>query len=291
MKPGLFEYYAPRTLDECLQLLVEHGEDARLLAGGQSLVPLMNLRMATPEVLVDLNGIGELAYIEERDGAIAFGAMTRYADVEASPLVRDRLPILAQATAEVGYAAVRNRGTVGGALAHADPVGEWPCLARTLDAELVTRSPRGGRTIPAADFFSGIFTTALEPDEVLVEARFPVRGHDGGWAFAEFAPKTGDYAIVAVAVDAGVQDGTVCSPRVGFSNLADRPTRSPGLEGLLTGHAIDRELQDATPESLTSILRRERAGEGAPEDRLELAGVIARRALGQALRRARGAAP
>lgn len=286
MKPSLFEYYTPRTVEECLELLDEHGEDAKLLAGGQSLVPLMNLRMATPEVIVDLNQIGGMDYIEDREGDLVIGAMTRYADVETSTLVRERFPILTQATGHVGYPAVRNRGTVGGALAHADPVGEWPCLALTLDAQLVARGPRGTRTIAAADFFAGIFTTALDVDEVLAEVRFPRRPDHGGWAFAEFAPKTGDYAIVAVAVDLDIVDGAVSSARVGFSNLGDRPVRSAGVERLLAGHPVAAELEPAVAKAVPAVLHEERVAEGAPEDRVALAGVLACRTITEALGRA-----
>lgn len=285
MKPSAFEYYAPRSLDECLALLAEHGEDAKLLAGGQSLVPLMNLRMAVPEVLVDLNPVTELACIEARDGTLAIGAMTRYADVEASPAVARALPMLVHATAEVGYPAIRNRGTVGGALAHADPVAEWPCLARTLDAELVVAGPNGTRTIAAADFFTGIMSTALAVDEVLVEVRFRVGDPPRAWGFREFARKTGDYAVMAAAIDFAVDGGAIRDARAGYANLSDRPVRSAAVERWLSGRGVDEAL-DADPE-LVRVLREEHAG--APEDRLHLAGVMTRRALADALGRAREA--
>jgi carbon-monoxide dehydrogenase medium subunit len=253
-KPSAFEYYAPRTLEECLELLTEHGDEARLLSGGQSLVPLMNLRMATPEVLIDLNAIDGLSYVREEDGALVLGAMTRYADVEASPLVARHVPMLVTATAEVGYPAIRNRGTVGGTLAHADPVAEWPCIARALDAELVATGPAGRRTIPAADFFMGMFTTALMPDEVLTEVRFPPRGGAGGSAFHEFARKSGDYAVVAVAVDLTVADGVIEQARVAFANLADRPVRSSEAERALEGIPVAEDLDLPTTDAVKVAL-------------------------------------
>jgi carbon-monoxide dehydrogenase medium subunit len=287
VKPSAFEYYAPRSLEECLDLLSEHGEDAKLLAGGQSLVPLMNLRMAVPEVIVDLNRVRGLASIERRDGTLAIGAMTRYADVETSPLVADALPVLARVTAEVGYPAIRNRGTVGGALAHADPVGEWPCLARALDAELVVAGPRGGRTVTAGDFFTGIMSTALDVDEVLVEARFRVDEPPRAWGFREFARKTGDYAVMATIIDFAVDGGALRDVRAGYANLSDRPVRSEAVERWLEGRDASDPL-DGDP-GLVEALAEECSALGAAEERVHLAGVMTRRALADALARAREA--
>jgi aerobic carbon-monoxide dehydrogenase medium subunit len=287
MKPSSFEYHAPRTVDECVALLVEYEEDEpKLLAGGQSLVPLMNLRMARPEVLVDLNRIADLAYVREDGDTLALGAMTRYADVETSPLVQQLCPLLARATREVGYTAIRNRGTVGGSVAHADPVAEWPCLVRTLDAELVATGPAGRRTMPAAEFFAGLFTTALAPTEVLTEIRVPLRRGPGGWSFEEFARKTGDYAVVAVAIDLATADGVVEQAKVGFANLSDRPVRSPAIEALLAGLPLaEGPPPPALLEALAGALREEQATDAY---RINLAGVLAGRALTQALAGADG---
>ena len=288
-KPSAFEYYAPRTLEECLELLTEHGEDARLLAGGQSLVPLMNLRMATPEVLIDLNRIEGLSYVREEHGALVLGAMTRYAEVEASPLAARLVPMLLDATAQVGYPAIRNRGTVGGTLAHADPVAEWPCIARALDAELVATGPSGRRTIPAAEFFAGMFTTTLLPDEVLTEVRFPPRDAPGASAFHEFARKSGDYAVVAVAADLSVADGVVRKARLAFANLADRPVRSARAERALEGAPVAEELDGDTGDELTAALA-EFATDDARAERVDLAAVLVRRAINDVLAVALGAA-
>jgi carbon-monoxide dehydrogenase medium subunit len=288
MKPSAFEYYTPRRLEECLELLVEHGDECKLLAGGQSLVPLMNLRMAAPEVVIDLNGLDGLDYVREDGGALAIGAMTRYAEVERSPLVARYLPILAHATAEVGYPAIRNRGTIGGTLAHADPVAEWPCLALALDAELVVAGPGGTRTIAADDFFTGLFATALEPTEVLTEIRFPLAGLPRPWGFVEFAKKTGDYAVVAVAVDLEVAGGAVTRARAAWSNLADRPVGSSAAEQALAGIPVAQDLAADVVARVADALA-EYATDDAHAERVRLAGVLTRRAVNQALARARGA--
>jgi carbon-monoxide dehydrogenase medium subunit len=281
MKPSAFEYYTPRSLDECVGLLVEHADDEpKLIAGGQSLVPLMNLRMARPEVLIDLNRLPDLAYIREEGGTLAIGALTRYADVEDSALIAERLPMLIRATAEVGYVAVRSRGTIGGAIAHADPVAEWPCLMLTLDAEMVAIGPNGRRTIAADDFFAGIFTTALEPTEVLTEIRIPLRREPGAWGFQEFARKAGDYAVVAVAVDLAVGDGAVTRARIGLSNLADRPVRAAALEQMAVGLPVGEVLEASLIEAMTEALGNEYDTEPA---RIDLAGVLVGRALNEAL--------
>jgi carbon-monoxide dehydrogenase medium subunit len=287
MKPSAFEYYTPKRLDECLELLVEHEDECKLLAGGQSLVPLMNLRMASPEVVIDLNRLEGLAYIREDQGALAIGAMTRYAAIERSPLVAKVLPVLPRATAEVGYPAIRSRGTIGGTLAHADPVAEWPCLALALDAELVAVGPDGTRTIPAGEFFTGLFATALEPTEVLTEIRFPLAGLPRPWGFEEFAKKTGDYAVVAVAVDLQVSGGAVTSARLAYSNLADRPVRPAAAEQALAGLPVAEDLDADTLAAVSAALE-QYATDEARSERVRLAGILTRRAVNQALVRARG---
>jgi carbon-monoxide dehydrogenase medium subunit len=288
VKPANFEYYVPRTLEECVELLSEHGAEARVLAGGQSLVPLMNLRMATPEVLIDLNRVPGLGYIRRDRDVVAIGAMTRYSEVETSPVVREHCPMLARATAQVGYPAIRSRGTVGGTLAHADPVAEWPCVALTLDAQMVVHGPTGRRTVPAKDFFTGLFSTDLAPDEVLTEVRFPIAEAGERWAFEEFAHKTGDYAVVAVAVRLGIADGVVASARAGFANLADRPVRSAAVEDALSGRPVGSAREIA--ESAARALRGERSGDEAMQSRVDLAAVMLGRALSAALSAAPGEA-
>jgi carbon-monoxide dehydrogenase medium subunit len=238
VKPSPFDYFAPTTVEECVALLAEHGEDAKLLAGGQSLVPLMNLRLAAPEVLIDLNGVAELDYVRDDDGTLALGAMTRHRDVASSGSVRAAAPMLAHAAAMIGYPAIRNRGTIGGSLVHGDPASEMPCVALTLDAELVAAGPEGRRTIPAADFFVSHFTTALEPSELLLEVRFPRRADGDGWEFAEFSRKSGDFAVVAVAVDLRAPGGRLERVRVGVAGVGERPWRATDAEQALSAGGL-----------------------------------------------------
>jgi carbon-monoxide dehydrogenase medium subunit len=288
MKPSRFAYHAPTTISESVALLAEHGDDAKPLAGGQSLVPLMNLRLAAPAVLVDLNGIGELAYVFDDGVRLVLGAMTRHRVVAGSDRVRAACPLLAHAASHIGYPAIRVRGTVGGSLAHADPVSELPCVAITLDAELVLASATGRRSVPAADFFQGYFTTAIEPGELLVEVRFPQVADGAGWGFAELARKAGDYALVAAASEVTVRHGKVVEARIGLAGAADRPVRARTAEQLLRGREVGAvaglRLEDAVAEAVQPGGGRD--GAFTPH----VAGVLARRAVDDALRRAGEAA-
>lgn len=248
MKPPPFSYFAPRTVAECSALLGEHGESAKLLAGGQSLVPLMNLRFAFPDVVVDLNRVDGLDYVRVDGDVLAIGAMTRHRTVAGSELVRRHCPLLAEAAALVGYPAIRNRGTLGGSVAHADPIAELPCVVRTLDAELVAEGPRGRRVIAAGDFFHGVLTTALRPDEALVEVRFPLQPAGTSMAFCEFTRKTGDFALAAAAVELSVADGVVQRARIGLAGAGDRPLRAEDAERALVGAAVDTDVAAAAAE-------------------------------------------
>lgn len=198
MKPAAFDYFAPESLDEALALLGKHSARAKLLAGGQSFVPMANFRVLRPEVVIDLNRIAALGFIAERDGGLAIGAMTRHRAVERSDLVRARCPLIASAVPNIGHAVIRNRGTIGGSLSHADPAAEWPVVTIALGATMVARSPRGERLIAAADFFVGLLTTALAEDEILTEIRFPAAPARTGAAFLEISRRHGDFALVSV---------------------------------------------------------------------------------------------
>jgi carbon-monoxide dehydrogenase medium subunit len=250
VKPSRFEYFAPSTVDECVALLSEHGEDAKLLAGGQSLVPLMNLRLAAPEVLIDLNGVAELEAVREDGDRLVVGAMTRHRDVAGSAAVRAACPLLACAAGLIGYPAIRNRGTIGGSIVHGDPASEMPCVALTLDAELVAIGPAGRRTIAARDFFLSHFTTSLEPEELLLEIRYPRRAEGDGWEFVEFSRKSGDFAVAAVAAEVRRRDGRVEQARLGVAGVGERPWRAAAAEERLasadlTPELIERAAQDA----------------------------------------------
>src|SRR5262245_44241232 len=199
LKPPPFDYVAADTIDAALAVLAEHGDEAKVLAGGQSLVPLLTFRLARPSVLVDVNRVDGLAGIGVDGAAVTIGSMTRERAAEASKVVGDQLPLMAAALPMIGHAAIRTRGTIGGSLAHADPAGELPAVALALDAELVVRSAaRGERRIPASEFFLGYFTTALEPDELLVEIRFPSAPSGTKARFLEAARRSGDFAMVGV---------------------------------------------------------------------------------------------
>ncbi|HZP39653.1 MAG TPA: FAD binding domain-containing protein [Methylomirabilota bacterium] len=227
MKPAPFRYARPATAAEAVALLASAPGEAKLLAGGQSLMPLLNMRLARPAVLVDVNGLGELARIEPGpDGGLVVGALVRHSDLAASPLVRERAPLLAAAARHVGHTAIRNRGTLGGSLAHADPAAELPAAVLALDAAVGLLGPRGMRRVAAADFFRGLLSTALAADELL--ARVIVPAAPPGWGFAEMARRPGDFALAGVAVTLGARGHARI---VGFG-LADRPLRLRGAEAL-----------------------------------------------------------
>ena len=291
MKPSPFEYLAPGTVDECLTLLAQRGDDAKVLAGGQSLVPLMNLRLAAPETLIDLNRVDGLAGIREDGDRLVVGAMTRHRDVASSDVVQAACPMLAHAASLIGYPAIRNRGTIGGSLAHADPASEMPCVAVTLDAELVVAGPQGRRTVPAGDFLISHFTTALEPSELLVEIRFPRSAAGDGREFTAFSRKSGDFALVALAIDLQVRDGRVARARVGVGGVGDRPWRAEAAEALLAGAEPADELLERAAGEVGSQAANGSGDGGQDEDRRyrgHVAATLARRALRTAMDRVGG---
>lgn len=229
MKPAPFEYVRPRSLDEALSILAEHGDDASILAGGQSLVPMMNFRLARPALIVDLAAIPDLDQIDFDGGELRLGAMSRQAVVKGSPLTRARFPLLVEALRHVGHHQIRTRGTIGGSIAHADPAAELPAIAVATDARMHVASPTGTRTIAAADFFEGPYTTALAADEILTAVVLPVE-RISGWAFEEIARTSGDFAVagvVAARLDTGLR-------LVGFG-LGSAPQRLHAAESAVTG--------------------------------------------------------
>jgi aerobic carbon-monoxide dehydrogenase medium subunit len=236
MKPAPFGYFAPTTLDEALTLLAEHGGDARPLAGGQSLIPAMNFRLATPAILIDLNGIAALSFVEAAPAALTIGAMTRHRTVEQSADVAAAAPLLRQAMPFVAHAAIRTRGTIGGSLAHADPAAELPAVMLALNATLTVRGPSGTRELPAGSFFSGLFTTALEPGELLVGVRIPRPEPRTACAFEEISRRHGDFALAGAAASVGVDEGGHCTTaRVALFSVADRPVLAEQVARTLVG--------------------------------------------------------
>lgn len=291
MKPPRFEYAAPLTLSEAVSLLQQHdGDDVKILAGGQSLVPLLNMRMARPDLLIDLNRIAELQYIREEDGWLAIGAMTRKRAIEESDLVRRRQPVLLAATQLVGHPQIRNRGTVGGSMAHADPAAEYPALALVLGAVLRTAGPDGERRIAAEDFFQSYLTTTLEPVEVLTEVRVPVLDPGTGWSFVEVARRHGDFALggaaATVRLDAG---GNFSGARVVLFGVGATPVYLQEVEQLLIGQRPDERLfQEAGARASQGLEEPLADVHASAEYRRNLARVLTVRALGEAVGRAGG---
>jgi len=285
VKPPPFEYVAPRTLDEAVHELAESDGEAKILAGGQSLIPLLNFRLARPARLVDLNRIPSLTYVTARDGGLAIGAMTRDATVERDPRVATAIPLLDEAIRWVGHPAIRSRGTVGGNLAHADPAAELPAVAVCLDATLTIVGPRGTRTVQAEDFFLGYLTTVLEPDEILTEAWYPGFTHQTGQSWLEFARRHGDFALAGVAVVLTVDHELVESARIVLTGVGGKPFRAREAETLLVGGTIE-ERAPAAADAVRSAIDPDADIHASKEYRTHLAGVLTERAIHVAYERA-----
>jgi aerobic carbon-monoxide dehydrogenase medium subunit len=289
MKPAPFAYTKPSTLDEVVELLGEHGDEAKILAGGQSLVPMLAMRLARPTVVVDVNDIPGLSDIEDRDDVLAFGATTRERDAERSALVSGRIPLMADALPLIGHVAIRNRGTIGGSIAHADASAELPAVATVTDAEMVLRSHRGERIIGASEFFVGHYATALEDDECLVEIRVPTTPLGSGWAFQEVARRHGDFALVGVGAMVALDDDrTIQSARLCLIGVADRPVRMPEVEAALAGERASDDIFAAAAADATKDLRPPSDMHGSSDFRRHLAAVTTRRALSVAAQRSEG---
>ncbi len=252
MKPPRFYYCAPHILDEALALLDQNSEDTKVLAGGQSFVPLLNMRLAAPAYIVDINHISELNYIEQEDGYLAIGATVRQRQVERSTLVQEKHPLLIEVIKHIGHMQIRNRGTVVGSIAHADPAAELPALLTCLNGEVLVQSIHGERVIKAEEFFTGYLSTALEPGEMLTEVRFPMLASQAGWAFMEFARRSGDYALVgAAAVINTTSDDRCMSAHIAYLGIAGSPVRGHAIEDAVVGTSID----DPTLDSAAEIAR------------------------------------
>jgi CO/xanthine dehydrogenase FAD-binding subunit len=288
MKPPPFEYDDPRTLEEALGLLAEHGDEAKVLAGGQSLVPLLNFRLARPERLVDLNGIGELDYLRFENGRLRIGALTRQATLERSAEVAQRLPLLTEAVKLVGHVQIRNRGTVGGSVAHADPAAELPVAFAALGARFHARSTRGQRSFSPEQFFRTHLTTALEPDELLTEIELPLPPAGSGFAFLEFARRHGDFALGGAAVQALLgSDGRCEQVAIALLGAAPTPLRRPQVEAWLAGRALDETTAAEAARQAASDVNPSGDIHGSGEYRRGLAEVMLRRALLRAAERAK----
>jgi len=291
MKPAPFEYHRPASVEEALALLAEHGYEAKLLAGGQSLVPAMNFRLSTPAVLIDLNRIPGLDVIGETEGGgMRIGAMARQRAAERSPVVAARAPLIAGTLPYVAHAQIRNRGTIGGSIAHADPAGEMPAVMLALAARFHLRGPNGARVVDAADFFTGLFGTALEPDEMLVEAEIPAAPRTG-WAFDEVSRRHGDYALAGVAAMVETDDDGRCtSARIALLSVGEGPVLAAGAATAIVGQA---PTEDAIRAAAEAAARRDIDPPGdihaSPDYRRQLVDVLVRRVLPRAFERARAA--
>src|SRR5438128_615112 len=290
MKPPKFRYFAPQSVEEALALLAEHADGARVLAGGQSLVPLMNMRLVQPSVLVDINGIDELAYIKAWDGGLAIGTLTRDAALVGDRTVAGSLPVLTEAAHCVGHPAIRNRSTVGGSIAHADPAAELPAVMLALNAEFEVRSRPGSRTVSAQDFFKGYLSNDLKEGELLTELRVPGLPARAGSAFVEFSRREGDYALAGVAaVIALDEDGTIADARLGLCSVGPAPVRPQAAEALLRGQRPGEEAWAAAASAVVSVLDNPLSDiHGSADYRRHLAGVLTRKALAIAAERAEG---
>jgi aerobic carbon-monoxide dehydrogenase medium subunit len=279
MKLPVVEYEAPTTVAEAVDLLAEHGDDASVLAGGQSLIPLLALRLARPEVLIDINRVDELSGVSAANGHVTIGAMTREYVAEESGTVADSLPLLAAALPLIGHEAIRSRGTIGGSLAHADPAAELPAVARALDAEFVVRGPSGTRVIPAAQWFDGYLTTSRRPDELLAEVRFPAAGPGTGVSFEEVARRHGDFAIVGLAASLVLSAGVISDARLAFAGVSDVPVRATAAEDLLAGERPSAELFDEAARRATEDLDPPADLHGSSDYRKTVAAAVVRRGL------------
>jgi carbon-monoxide dehydrogenase medium subunit len=279
MKLPYVEYEAPATIAEAVDLLAEHEDEASVLAGGQSLIPLMALRLARPAVLIDINGLSELSVVAVTDGRVAIGAMTREYVAEDSATVGDAVPLLAAALPLIGHEAIRNRGTIGGSLAHADPAAELPAVALALDAEFAVRGRAGERVVPAADWFEGYLATSRRPDELLTEVRFPAAAPGTGVAFLEVARRHGDFAIVGLAVSLTLPDGVISDARLAFAGVSDVPVRVAEAEDLLAGERPSAELFAEAARVATAGLNPPADLNGSSEYRKQVAATLVRRGL------------
>lgn len=289
MIPAPFEYHAPKTLEEALRLMERHGDEAKLLAGGHSLLPLMKLRLAMPRYIVDLGRLKGLSYVREENGRVAIGALTTHSEIEHSGLLRSVCPLLAETAAEIGDVQVRNRGTLGGSLAHADPAADYPAALLALDAEIVVASTADARTIAARDFFVDMMTTQLRPGEILTQVRVPPRGPRTGSAYAKLHQPASGFAIVGVAARLILGKGSkIEHAAVGVTGLGPKPFRAAAVERALTGKSASSKLiADAARHAADGI--EPLSDLHASRDyRREMAMVFARRALERALARAAG---
>jgi carbon-monoxide dehydrogenase medium subunit len=286
VKPAVFEYRRPNSVAEAVALLAGHGDDAKLLAGGQSLVPLLNFRMLRPGVLVDINRLSTLDFVADDGGGLRIGALTRHHTLETSPLVEARFPVLGAAMAHVAHLAIRNRGTIGGSLAHGDPAAELPMLALLLDAAIHTSTASGSHRHPARDFFVGPLVTTLAADEMVTEIALPALPTRTGWGFEEVALRDGDFAIAAAAATMTLADAAIAEVRLAVTGVDATPLRLREVEAALVGLKFTPELAAAAAQQARDMVRPNSDLRGSSDYRRHLVAVLAERVLTAAWNRA-----
>lgn len=287
MKPPPFTYACPRSVDAALALLAHSGDEAKLLAGGQSLVPMLNLRMAWTEALIDLNQLTELDFIIQDNGTLRVGALTRHRALEESDVVRAAQPLLSRAAAEVGHLAIRNRGTIGGSLVHADPAAEWPLAAVTLNTQLLLRSQTDARTVAARDFFIAPLTTTIEPHELLCEIHFPVAPERTVWGFQELCRRPGDFAVAAVACQLTLDaDRTCTAASIAIGGAHDIPLAISEAATILVGSTGEETAISQAAEKAAELVDPPSDVHGSADFRRRMVKVLTKRALTEAWQKA-----
>lgn len=288
MKPAAFEYHAPDSLEQALQIMRLHAGEGKILAGGQSLVPAMNFRVVQPGVLIDLNRVGELSFIREQDETIRIGAMARERHLEFDQAIAKRTPLLTEATPFIAHPQIRNRGTIGGSIVNADPAAELPVLMLALNARLKARNASSERWIGAPDFFTGMFSTALEPDEILVEIELPFMPVRTGWSFMEVAPRAGDYALMGVAALVTLDENGKCAQaKLVYLNAGEGPMDAKEAAKLLQGEEMSAALiESAAAHASQKEINPFGNVHTSPEFQRHLANVLTKKALKQAVQRA-----
>ena len=288
MKPAPFEYHAPGSLEDVLTLKKQHGDDAKILAGGQSLVPAMNFRVVQPGRLIDLNRVTELSYIREEGNVIRVGAMARERHLEFDRSIAKRIPLLHEAVPFIAHPQIRNRGTIGGSIVNADPAAELPMLMLALSARLKAKNEAGERWMEAKDFFAGMFTTALKPDEILVEIELPSSPPHTGWSFLEVAPRAGDYAMMGVAALVTLDnDGKCTTAKLVYLNAGDGPVDATAAAHMLVGEAMsDAGIESAAAHASENEINPFGNIHASVDFQRHLARVLTRQALQKALQRA-----
>ncbi|MFT3697029.1 MAG: xanthine dehydrogenase family protein subunit M [Kofleriaceae bacterium] len=291
MIPGSFDYHQPKTVDEAIALLAELGESAKILAGGQSLIPAMRFRLASPEILVDINRIDGLSYVEERGGYLAIGAMTREHVLEDMPGIPQMYPLLADTAKVIADPVVRNRATVGGNLAHADPANDHPATMLAYNAQVVAKGPKGERIIPIDDFFVGLFESALQHGEILTEIRIPKPGPGSTGAYTKIERKVGDYAVGAVAVQATITAGKITAIRIGLTNVSPVPMRAKAAEQLLLNTTGDDATLEAAGQAAAAECEPAADLRGQEDYKRDLVRVLVKRTVRRALERSKKGTP